>query len=64
MSDEQWAYDEEGAWKISEQTVQAREDGSAQVETRLDDEVRDSRVGAKPSLSQLPIQCYNVDSYP
>ena len=54
VSDEQWTYDEEGSWKISEQTVQVREDGTARVETRLEEEVLERRVGAKPSLSQLP----------
>ena len=54
VSDEQWTYDEEGTWKISEQTVEVREDGTARVETRLEEDVLERRVGAKPSLSQLP----------
>eukprot|EP00969_Alexandrium_andersonii_P097066 4284735-Alexandrium_andersonii.AAC.1 len=44
VSDEQRTYEEEAAWRISEQTAQVREDGSAQVEARLEEEVQRDRA--------------------
>eukprot|EP00969_Alexandrium_andersonii_P061212 2698400-Alexandrium_andersonii.AAC.1 len=34
VSDERWTYDENGAWKISEQTVEVGDDGKPTVTTR------------------------------
>lgn len=55
VSDERWTYDQSGTWKISEQTVQVRDNDEPTVTTRVEEDIiLERRVGAKPSLSQLP----------
>ena len=41
-------------WKTPAQTVEVGDDGEAVVTTRVEEDVLERRVGAKPSLSQLP----------